>query len=83
MNIEIPTHRDFRLTAHVSPWTGAETLMLDGAVISQNEGFNLFGVYAFDRQEEGRNVRYEVNFMSRLWTPGYVLRRDGIVVSHN
>lgn len=83
MVIDIPTHNDFRLTGVVSLLTGSETLMLDGQTISKKTVWDFVSVHSFDRVEDERTVRYEVNFVSGYWTPGYILRRDGIVVSHS
>jgi hypothetical protein len=82
MIINIPTNNDFSLRADVSLWSGHESLELDGRVISTKSGLTVVSVHTFDRVEDGRNVRYEVNFVSGYWTPGYILRRDGVIVSH-
>jgi hypothetical protein len=82
MIIDIPTNSDFTLKADVSRWTGAEVLELDGTVISRNKGWHFVTAHVFDRVEDSKTVRYEVNFISGLFTPGFILRRDGVIVSH-
>lgn len=83
MILDIPTDGRFRLTAHVSIWSGAERIELDGQTISEKSSYTYLTPHSFDRIEDGKTVVYEVNILTGWTGPGYILRRDGIVVSHS
>lgn len=83
MIVNIPTNDRFLLTAYVSMWSGAERLELDGEVISEKSSYTYLTPHSFERVEDGKTVVYEVNILTGWMGPGYILRRDGIVVSHS
>lgn len=63
----------------VSSWTGKETIKYDGNIISDRRNISTnISFHSFKVQEEGEEIVYEVEVMSR----GFAIRRNGIIQAH-
>lgn len=73
-----------RIRLEASAWTGKEIVYYEGKVVSEKRDFTSYSVHTFEAREAGEDVVYEVNFFHNNWgLPGYVVRRNGIAVSHD
>lgn len=59
-------------------WSGKETVVCDGATVSDQRSFRGATVHPFVVQEEGQPVQFEVTNAGLL---GYVVRRNDVVVA--
>lgn len=65
-----------------SPWSGKETIHYDGRVVSEKRSFMFVTPHSFTVDEDGQPVVYEVNVITGMTSHGYLIRRNGIIQTH-
>jgi hypothetical protein len=84
MRIAFDTPQGLSVAITASPFTGRETVTVNGHVISSKTSYLYLTPHSFVRSEDGQQVVYELNVITGFLgsRPGYILRRNGIVVAH-
>ena len=72
-----------QIEVFISSWTGKETIKYDGNIVSDRRNLKTFSsTHSFKVQEDGEEVVYEVQSFAGF-SPGYAIRRNGIIQAHN
>ena len=80
---------DFSIDVHghtieidTSSWNGSEAISYDRAIVSKKRSFMYLTAHSFKATENGESITYEVNVITGLTSPGYIVRRNGIILAH-
>lgn len=66
-----------------SIWRASEEVVYDGQRVSKKVSYLFLTPHSFTVTEAGESVVYEVNVIASLGlSPGFIIRRNGIIMAH-